>query len=184
MSFFTNQLPGNYCGSAGGYSAWQIAGRGHADPQAGTLPANDGGYLVGAMASQPGLFASDGMGTANALEALLTRARALGLSVHLTDPFCETDVAADLNQQMIGILAELDKPKLSWSGRCALVHAPTALRPEECFALQWRDIDYQKTAVAARVIAKEDRSGKVPGSNQNRCKKAGEQSRKTKTLAK
>jgi hypothetical protein len=117
MSFFTNQLPGNYCGSAGGYSAWQIAGRGHADPQAGTLPANDGGYLVGAMASQPGLFASDGTGTANALEALLTRARALSLSVHLTDPFYETDIAADLNQQMIGILAELDKPetKLEWT---------------------------------------------------------------------
>src|SRR5258707_15282275 len=142
MSFFTNQLPGNYCGSAGGYSAWQIAGRGHADPQAGTLPANDGGYLVGAMASQPGLFASDGMGTANALDALVTRARALGLSVHLTDPFCEADVAADLNQQMIGILAELDKPKLSCRARSALFHAPTALRPVVFFALQLRSSHY------------------------------------------
>src|SRR5258708_19687609 len=93
MSFFTNQLPGNYCGSAGGYSAWQIAGRGHADPQAGTLPANDGGYLVGAMASQPGLFASDGMGTANALQALLTPAHALGLSAHLPHPSSEPPLA-------------------------------------------------------------------------------------------
>ena len=62
-------------------------------------PTHDGGYyLVGARASHPGLFTSDGMGTASALEALLTRAQALGLSVHLTDPFYDIDVAADLSQ--------------------------------------------------------------------------------------
>jgi len=62
-------------------------------------PTHDGGYyLVGARASHSGLFTSDGMGTGNALEALLTRARALGLSVHLTDPFYDIDVAADLSQ--------------------------------------------------------------------------------------
>jgi uncharacterized protein len=62
-------------------------------------PTHDGGYyLVGARASHPDLFISDGMGTANALEALLRRARALGLSVHLTDPFYDIDVAADLSQ--------------------------------------------------------------------------------------
>jgi rSAM/selenodomain-associated transferase 1 len=62
-------------------------------------PTHDGGYyLVGAKASHPGLFANDGMGTANALEALLTRARALGLSVHLTDPFYDIDVAGDLTR--------------------------------------------------------------------------------------
>jgi uncharacterized protein len=62
-------------------------------------PTHDGGYyLVGARASHPGLFTSDGMGTASALEALLTRARALGLSVHLTDPFYDIDVPADLSQ--------------------------------------------------------------------------------------
>jgi hypothetical protein len=38
------------------------------------------------------------MGTASALETLLTRARALGLSVHLTDPFYYIAVAADLRQ--------------------------------------------------------------------------------------
>jgi len=44
--------------------------------------------------------------------------------------------------QMIAILAELDKreTKLEWT--LALVHAATALRPEECFALQWWDLDY------------------------------------------
>jgi rSAM/selenodomain-associated transferase 1 len=62
-------------------------------------PTHDGGYyLVGARASHPGLFNSDGMGTANALEALLTRAHSLGLSVHVTDPFYDIDVAGDLSQ--------------------------------------------------------------------------------------
>ena len=62
-------------------------------------PTHDGGYyLVGAKASHPDLFTGGGMGTANALEALLARARALELSVHLTDPFYDIDVAADLNQ--------------------------------------------------------------------------------------
>ena len=47
-------------------------------------PTHDGGYfLVGAKASHPNLFANDGMGTASALEAVLTRARALGLSIQL-----------------------------------------------------------------------------------------------------
>src|SRR5258705_6349902 len=62
-------------------------------------PTHDGGYyLVGARASHSDLFASDGMGTANALEALLTRARALGLSMHLTDPFYDIDVEGDLTR--------------------------------------------------------------------------------------
>ena len=60
-------------------------------------PTLDGGYyLVGARAPHSDLFASDGMGTANALEALLTRARALGLSMHLIDPFYDVDVEGDL----------------------------------------------------------------------------------------
>ncbi len=62
-------------------------------------PTHDGGYyLVGARASHPGLFSNDGMGTANALEALTARARELGLSVQLIDPFYDIDVASDLSQ--------------------------------------------------------------------------------------
>jgi integrase len=44
-------------------------------------------------------------------------------------------------EQMVAILHELDKPetKLEWT--LALVHAATALRPEECFALKWIDLN-------------------------------------------
>ena len=62
-------------------------------------PTHDGGYyLVGARATYPGLFNGDGMGTSNALETLLERARSLGLSVHLANPFYDIDVASDLVQ--------------------------------------------------------------------------------------
>lgn len=44
-------------------------------------------------------------------------------------------------KQMVAILQELDEPeaKLEWT--LALVHGATALRPEECFALKWCDIN-------------------------------------------
>jgi uncharacterized protein len=62
-------------------------------------PTHDGGYyLVGARASYPGLFAGDGLGTTDAFEALLARVSALGLSLGLTDPFYDIDVAADLSR--------------------------------------------------------------------------------------
>ena len=62
-------------------------------------PTYDGGYyLVGAKASHPTLFAHDGMGTSSALEKLLSRARALELSVSFADPFYDIDVADDLNR--------------------------------------------------------------------------------------
>ena len=62
-------------------------------------PTHDGGYyLVGATAPHPGLFAGDGLGTTNAYEALLGRVRALGLSVSLTHPFYDIDVADDLTR--------------------------------------------------------------------------------------
>jgi rSAM/selenodomain-associated transferase 1 len=62
-------------------------------------PTHDGGYyLVGARMSHPGLFTTDAMGTANAFEALLTKAEVLGLSVRLTDPFYDIDEAADLSR--------------------------------------------------------------------------------------
>jgi glycosyltransferase A (GT-A) superfamily protein (DUF2064 family) len=62
-------------------------------------PTHDGGYyLVGAKASHPTLFANDGMGTSNALERLLSRAKALRLSLSLAAPFYDIDVAQDLTR--------------------------------------------------------------------------------------
>jgi uncharacterized protein len=62
-------------------------------------PTHDGGYyLVGAKASHPTLFASNGMGTSSALERLLARARALELSVGFAAPFYDIDVADDLTR--------------------------------------------------------------------------------------
>jgi rSAM/selenodomain-associated transferase 1 len=62
-------------------------------------PTHDGGYyLVGAKAMHPALFESDGMGTANALERLLSQAETLGLSTGFTAPFYDIDVASDLLQ--------------------------------------------------------------------------------------
>jgi len=60
-------------------------------------PTYDGGYyLVGAKAVHPTLFENDGLGTASALDRLLTRARDLELSAVLTEPFYDIDVADDL----------------------------------------------------------------------------------------
>jgi rSAM/selenodomain-associated transferase 1 len=62
-------------------------------------PTHDGGYyLVGAKTSRPALFADDGMSTSSALERLLSRARALGLSVGFADTFYDIDVADDLTR--------------------------------------------------------------------------------------
>jgi rSAM/selenodomain-associated transferase 1 len=60
-------------------------------------PTHDGGYyLVGAKAKYPELFNGNGMGTSTALKTLIQRIRDLGLSVRLTEPFYDIDVASDL----------------------------------------------------------------------------------------
>jgi rSAM/selenodomain-associated transferase 1 len=62
-------------------------------------PTHDGGYyLVGAKAAHPTLFTHDAMSTSSALERLLARARTLGLSVALAEPFYDIDVADDLTR--------------------------------------------------------------------------------------
>ena len=62
-------------------------------------PTYDGGYyLVGAKASHPGLFTSDGIGTGSALSMLLCRAKGLSLSVSVTERFYDVDVAEDLEE--------------------------------------------------------------------------------------
>jgi rSAM/selenodomain-associated transferase 1 len=62
-------------------------------------PTHDGGYyLVGAKTSHPTLFAPDGMGTRSALERLVSRVRALELSVAFVDSFYDIDVSEDLTR--------------------------------------------------------------------------------------
>ena len=46
----------------------------------------------------PTLFEGDRMGTENAFDALLARARSLQLCVGFTDPFYDIDVATDLTR--------------------------------------------------------------------------------------
>ena len=60
-------------------------------------PTHDGGYyLVGAKAAHRSLFEHEGMGTASALDRLLTRTKVLGLSTGFTEPFYDIDVTRDL----------------------------------------------------------------------------------------
>jgi rSAM/selenodomain-associated transferase 1 len=60
-------------------------------------PTHDGGYyLVGTGAAHPSLFEANGLGTASALDRLLTRTRALELSTGFTEPFYDIDIANDL----------------------------------------------------------------------------------------
>ena len=62
-------------------------------------PTHDGGYyLVGAKVAHPSLFDGDGLGTTSALDRLLTRTKALGLSTGFTEPFYDIDVADDVIQ--------------------------------------------------------------------------------------
>ena len=60
-------------------------------------PTHDGGYyLVGAKAAYPSLFEGQGMGSRSALDRLLTRTKILELTIGLTEPFYDIDVANDL----------------------------------------------------------------------------------------
>jgi uncharacterized protein len=62
-------------------------------------PTEDGGYyLVGAKGVHPQLFDARLMGTETALEALLSRARALDLQVAFTEPWYDIDDADDLRR--------------------------------------------------------------------------------------
>lgn len=68
--------------------------------------------------------------------------------------------------QMIVILNELDTPETRLEWTLALLHASTALRPEEAFGLKWRDIDWLKGQInICRGWSKgKETSGKNEGS--------------------
>lgn len=62
-------------------------------------PTEDGGYyLVGAKAVHAQLFDAQRIGTETALQALLSRARALNLEIALTEPWYDIDDASDLTR--------------------------------------------------------------------------------------
>jgi rSAM/selenodomain-associated transferase 1 len=97
-------------------------------------PTHDGGYyLVGAKASHPTLFASDGMGTSSALEKLLANARALELSVGFADVFYDIDVADDLTRFAADLrLAPTRAPRTAqWLREWELVAAQPPRRTEQ-----------------------------------------------------
>ena len=54
-------------------------------------------------------------------------------------------------EQMILILSELDKPATKCEWMLALLHAATALRPEEAFGLKWGDVDWLKGQINIRI---------------------------------
>ena len=97
-------------------------------------PTHDGGYyLVGAKASHPTLFARDGMGTSSALERLLSRARALELSVGFAVAFYDIDVADDLARLAAELrLAPAKAPRTAgWLKEWELVSAQLRTGPGE-----------------------------------------------------
>lgn len=53
-------------------------------------------------------------------------------------------------EQLIVILNELDSPgtRIEWT--LALLHAATALRPEESFGLKWEDLDWERNVIHLR----------------------------------
>ncbi len=67
-----------------------------------------------------------------------------------TESASEYEAIAVSPEQMITILAELDflETRLEWA--LALLHAATALRPEEAFGLKWTDVDWKKNLINIR----------------------------------
>ena len=53
-------------------------------------------------------------------------------------------------EQMIVIMNELDTPDTRFEWTLALLHAATALRPEESFGLKWEDLDWKRNLIHIR----------------------------------
>jgi rSAM/selenodomain-associated transferase 1 len=70
-------------------------------------PTDDGGYyLVGARLPHPTLFETPQLSTGGALDALLSRVQALGLTAARTDAWYDIDVHGDLEQLALDLAAQ------------------------------------------------------------------------------
>lgn len=67
-----------------------------------------------------------------------------------TESGSDYEAAVVSPEQMIAILKELDTPETRLEWTLALLHAATALRPEETFGLKWSDVDWQKGQIDIR----------------------------------
>ena len=67
-----------------------------------------------------------------------------------TESESDYEAVAVSPEQMIIILAELDFPETRLEWTLALLHAATALRPEEAFGLKWIDFDWKKNQINIR----------------------------------
>jgi len=65
---------------------------------------------------------------------------------------------------MMVILQELDTPETRLEWMLALVHAATALRPEEAFGLKWQDCDWQAGQINIRRCWSKGKE--TPGKNE------------------
>jgi len=66
-------------------------------------------------------------------------------------------------EQMIVILNELDNPETRSEWTLAIVHAATALRPEEAFGLKWMDIDWKNSQI--HISRAWSKGKQTPGKN-------------------
>jgi len=66
-------------------------------------------------------------------------------------------------EQMIVILNELESPQTRLEWTLALLHAATALRPEEAFGLKWVDIDWKNSQI--QISRAWSKGKQTPGKN-------------------
>ena len=67
-------------------------------------------------------------------------------------------------EQIIVILNELDSPETRLEWTLALVHASTALRPEEAFGLKWQDVDWMNGQI--QICRGWSKGKETPGKNE------------------
>ena len=88
------------------------------------------------------------------------------VSLARSESSCSYEAVVVSPEQMIVILNELENPRTRLEWTLALLHAATALRPEEAFGLKWVDIDWRNSQIhISRAWSKgKETPGKTKGS--------------------